>query len=120
MFAKYLRERGDKKVKSEIGIKIKNLRKNRKLTQQELADKVGMNRATICNYEVGRRIPHLPELELFAEFFGVSLEYFGVATKDEVFEVLSRAKAVFENEKISKEAKTELYRELMRFYLAME
>ena len=107
-------------MKSEIGMKLKTLRNGRKLTQQELAEKIGLNRATISNYEVGRRIPHLPELELFASFFGVGLDYFGIATKDEVFEVLSRAKEVFENEKISKDAKEDLYRELMKLYLAMK
>ena len=104
----------------EIGQKLKTLRKGRKLTQQEVADKLGLVRATISNYEVGRRSPHLSELRRFAEFYGVSLDYFGIASKDEVFELLSRAKEVFANDDIPKEQKDELYKELMRLYLNLK
>lgn len=107
-------------MKNEIAVKIKVLRNGRKITQQELADKIGLNRCTIGNYETGRRLPHLSELTLIANYFGVGLDYFGVATKDEVFEVLSRAKEVFESESVSKDTKEELYRELMKLYLAIE
>lgn len=107
-------------MKSDIGNKIKSLRKQKKITQQELADRIGLNRATISNYEVGRRIPHLPELQLFADFFGVGLDYFGVATRDEVFDALSRAKDVFENESIPRSEKEKLYKELMRLYLSLD
>lgn len=119
MFAKSLRNGDDKIVKSDIAIKIKTLRKGRKITQQELADNIGLNRCTIGNYETGRRTPHLSELTLIADYFGVGLNYFGVASKDEVFEVLSRAKEVFESETIPKDEKEDLYRELMKLYLAM-
>lgn len=107
-------------MKSEIATKIKNLRKGRKLTQQELADNIGLNRCTIGNYETGRRTPHLSELTLIADYFGVGLDYFGVATKDEVFDLLSRAKEVFESDKIKKEEKEQLYKELMKLYLSIE
>ena len=49
--------------KEEIGKKIKILRKTRGLTQQQLADKLNVKRATISNYEIGRRSPHIKELE---------------------------------------------------------
>jgi transcriptional regulator with XRE-family HTH domain len=107
-------------VKNDIALKIRTLRKGRRITQQELADNIGLNRCTIGNYETGRRTPHLSELTLIADFFGVGLDYFGVASKDEVFEVLSRAKEVFESETIPKDEKEDLYRELMKLYLAME
>lgn len=102
---------------NDIGGKLKTLRKGRKLTQQELADRLGVTRATVSNYEVGRRTPHLSELQRFAEFYGVDLSYFGVATKDEVFDLLSRAKAVFKDERIDKKKKDELYKELVKLYL---
>lgn len=110
----------DNIVKNEIAVKIKTLRKGRKITQQQLADSVGLNRCSIGNYETGRRVPHLQELTVIADYFGVGLDYFGVATKDEVFEVLSRAKEVFESENVSKDAKDDLYRELMKLYLAIK
>ena len=103
-----------------IGAKIKTLRKGRKLSQQELSEKLGISRATISNYEIGRRTPHLSELKRFAEFFGVGLDFFGVAAQDEVFDLLSRAKDLFQNDNISAEDKEELYKEIMRLYLAIQ
>ena len=103
-----------------IGKKLQTLRKGRKLSQQELAGRMGVSRATISNYEVGRRAPHLSELKRFAEFYGVGLDYFGVTSTDEVFDLLSRAKAVFESPSVSKEKKDELHLSLMQLYLSMK
>ena len=106
-------------MNDSIGTKLKILRKGRKLTQEQLAERLGVNRATISNYEIARRTPSLKELKRFAEFYGVGLDYFGVATTDEVFDLLSRAKEVFASEDISKEQKEELYKEIMKLYLSM-
>lgn len=105
---------------STIGSKLKTLRKGRGLTQLELSERLGLSRATISNYEVGRRSPHLSELRRFSEFYGVGLDYFGVETTDESFELLSRAKSVFTNTDISKAERERLYKELMRIYLDAE
>lgn len=105
---------------STIGSKLKTLRKGRKLTQVELSERLGLSRATVSNYEVGRRTPHLSELRRFAEFYGVGLDYFGVDTADEGFELLSRAKSIFLNNDIPKEERETLYKEIMKMYLSME
>ena len=105
---------------NEMGKKLQQLRKGRKLTQQQLADKMGVTRATISNYEVGRRTPHLSELERFAEFFGVGLDHFGVASTDEIFDLLTRARAVFESGNVSKEKKDDLHLALMQLYLSIK
>ena len=110
----------EKTVTTFVGKKLQELRKARRLTQQQLADKMGVTRATVSNYEVGRRAPHLSELKRFAEFYGVGLDYFGVASSDEVFELLSRAKSVFESDDVSKETKDELYLSLMQLYLSIK
>ena len=102
---------------TSIGNKLKTLRKGRGLTQVELAERMKWSRATISNYECGRRVPHLDELTALCRFFGVSMDYWGVEAKDEGFELLSRAKDVFTNQAISKEEKTKLYKEIMRMYL---
>lgn len=59
---------------SSVGHKIKILRKTRGLTQQQLADKLEIQRATISNYEIGRRSPHLKELEKIASVLGVNID----------------------------------------------
>ena len=115
-----LYERGRTSLMSAIGSKLKTLRKGRGLTQLELAERMDLSRATISNYEVGRRSPHLSELRRFAEFYGVGLDYFGVAPADEIIDLLARAKDVFENDRISDERKNELFEELMRLKLNLK
>ncbi len=101
----------------DIGRKLKTLRKGKNLTQQDVANMLGLVRATISNYEVGRRTPHLSELRRFADLYGVTLDYFGVSQKDEMYEVISRAREVFDNQNIPTSEKETLYREIMKLYL---
>ena len=109
----------DKTVNENIGKKLQQLRKGRGLTQQQLAEKMGVTRATISNYEVGRRAPHISELERFAEFYGVGLDHFGVASTDDLFDILTRAKAIFESPDVSKDAKDDLHAALLQLYLSI-
>lgn len=104
-------------MNDSISQKLRILRKERRMTQQELADALDVKRATISNYEIGRRSPHLSELRRIAEYFGVGLDYFGVAQKDDVLDLIARAKRVFEDDAIPTEKKEAVYKELMKLYL---
>lgn len=101
----------------DLGKKIKTLRKTRGLSQEDLALKLGMQRSTISNYEIGRRTPHLKELEKIADLLGVGLDYFGVEREKNVYDLVSRAKLVFEDQEISTQEKANVYKEIMRLYL---
>lgn len=103
----------------EIGQKIKVLRKARGLTQQQLADRLGLQRATISNYEIGRRTPHLSELSRLADVLGVSMEYFAVKD-DDVHNLIARARMLFENDEIPASEKAKIYKEIMRLYLELD
>lgn len=103
-----------------IGKKLKQLRKSRGLTQEQVAERVAITRSTISNYEIGRRTPHLKDLSALAGVFGVGLDYFGISAKDETFELIARAKEIFESEEVPRETKESLYREMMKLYLQME
>lgn len=105
---------------NDFGNKLKILRKGRKLTQEDVAESLGLNRSTISNYEIGRRMPSIRELKRFAEFYGVGLEYFGIDTKDEVFDLLSRARDIFQSDLVGEETKRDLYEEIMRLYLNLK
>ena len=105
---------------NNIGLKIKNLRKSRRLTQQDFADKIGVSRSTLSCYEIGQRTPNLKTLQEIAELFGIGLDYFGISATDEAFDLLARAKEVFENTSVSDEAKEQLYQEFMKLYLKMK
>lgn len=70
------------KERLSIGQKISNLRKQRKITQSQMAKDLNLVRATISNYEIGRRSPTIGDLNRFAAYFGVGLDYFGVGSDD--------------------------------------
>lgn len=62
-------------VNEQIGKKIRNLRKEKGLTQTEIADKFNLSQNAITNIETGKRELKIDELLDFASFFGVSTDY---------------------------------------------
>ena len=54
--------------------RIRELRKARKLSQEELADAVGTTRQTITSIEVGKYTASLPLAYKIARFFGMTIE----------------------------------------------
>ena len=54
---------------------IKKLRLEKKLTQQEVADKIGITRPAYTAYESGKREPDFSMLQVLADLFGVSTDY---------------------------------------------
>ena len=60
----------------EIGKLIKKARKEAKLTQTELAQKMGLSRMMISRYEVGLNNIPLDQLEKIAKFLNKSVTYF--------------------------------------------
>ena len=55
--------------------RIKLLRKEMNLTQEQLADKLNVGRTTISAYEIGSREPDFETLELIADFFNADIDY---------------------------------------------
>lgn len=78
-----------------------------------------ITRASVSNYETGRRVPHLSELRRICEAYGVGLDYLGIVPTDEVFDLMSRAREVFNNPTVSKEKKDEIYKELCKLYFSL-
>ena len=50
------------------------MRKIRRLTQEDIAEKVGVSRQAVAKWESGETIPDLEKCKLLAELFGVSLD----------------------------------------------
>lgn len=111
------KKKGCCNLSEDLGKKIKTLRKTRGLSQEDLAFKLNLQRSTISNYEIGRRTPHLKELEKIAAILGVGLDYFGIEKEKNVYDLVSRAKLVFEDEEIPSDEKANVYKEIMRLYL---
>lgn len=62
-------------LRMEIGKRIKELRKFLELTQQELADRLGVSRRAIQEWEAGRRTPSEPVLRHIEQTFSVNPEW---------------------------------------------
>jgi len=58
-----------------LGRRIKELRNNKNLTQEELAQKLNTNRPTLSNWELDRTQPGYTMLKKVADFFEVSTDY---------------------------------------------
>lgn len=50
-----------------------HLRRKAGLSQQQLADSLGLSRSAIGMYETGKREPDMETLRMFSEFFGVDM-----------------------------------------------
>ena len=62
--------------------RLRELRKQRNLTQLQLADAISVNKQTISQYERGVRRPDFDTLDLLCDFFNVSSDY--MLGKDDV------------------------------------
>ncbi|WP_337474031.1 helix-turn-helix transcriptional regulator [Jutongia sp.] len=54
---------------------FKHIREKSGLTQQQLADKLGISRSAVGMYEKGEREPNFETLELIADTFNVDMNY---------------------------------------------
>lgn len=61
------------RIHQKIAVKIRDIRKERDITQEKLALKVGLNRAYIGYIERGERKPSVDTLAKIAEGLGVKL-----------------------------------------------
>ena len=72
-----------------FGKRLKELRKERNYTQQQLGDLVGVTKVSICCYENGTRTPTLETLVDLADVLNVKVteliatDYFAVAEEDQ-------------------------------------
>lgn len=58
-----------------LGQKLAELRKKKGLSQYEMADRLGVSRGKLANYEQGSRQPDFDTLSKLADFFDVSTDY---------------------------------------------
>ncbi|HHK5536801.1 TPA: helix-turn-helix domain-containing protein [Bacillus mobilis] len=58
-----------------LGTRVKTLRKEMKLTQQALGDKVGLKKSSISEIENGNNAPSNEVLSKMTEVFGVTADY---------------------------------------------
>lgn len=59
----------------DFATRLKKLRTENQLTQDELAPELGISRSTLGMYETGKREPDFETLEVIADFFNVNMSY---------------------------------------------
>lgn len=57
-----------------IGKQLKQMRENNGMTQQELAQKIGVTQALIARYEKNAKVPSLPVTIMIADVFNCSID----------------------------------------------
>lgn len=60
---------------SIFGEKLKRLREEKGLTQENIARKLCISRATVSKYESGRRKPDIETMKTLSKYYGVSVDY---------------------------------------------
>jgi len=58
-----------------LGERLKKLRKEKRITQEELGKKVNVTKVSISGYENGNRNPDTETLQKLADFFDVTTDY---------------------------------------------
>lgn len=68
-----------------MGNKLKELRKQKRLTQKQVADRIGLAISAVSSYEAGTRYPSYDVLIKLARIFHVSTDYLlGMTDKKEI------------------------------------
>ncbi|MDY2627183.1 MAG: helix-turn-helix transcriptional regulator [Lachnospiraceae bacterium] len=57
-----------------FGAQIKKMRKERKLTQEQMAKELGVSRQAVSNWENDRNLPDIEMLILISRVFHISLD----------------------------------------------
>ena len=94
-----------KKKMFDFGLRIKELREQFKMSQEELGRRVGRSKSVISSYENNLKIPPLEILTNIAVIFHVSLDYLVGIDKNEMVSV----------ENLTKQQKKVIYTILQEF-----
>ncbi|AMQ19634.1 helix-turn-helix domain-containing protein [Geobacillus sp. JS12] len=65
-----------------LGDRLRKLRQEKKLTQEELGKKINVTKVSISGYENGNRTPDTETLQKLADFFNVTTDYLLGRTDD--------------------------------------
>ena len=86
----------------EFNEKLQELRKQKGLTQEELAERLFVSRTAISKWESGRGYPNIDSLKAIAEFFNITIdellsskEILSIAEKDSTIKIQQMRDLVF-------------------------
>lgn len=106
--------------KQEIGAFLKQLRKDKGITQDQLADDINFSRSVISRIETGEELPSYDKMQLFSSYYGVSITdlYAGKILTDEKKKEIT---PIVENveESINNEYKVKRRNLIIKFIIAI-
>ena len=93
--------------KKQLGLKIKEIRKNKKITQEKLAEIIDVDFGYISKLEVGQNYPSIQTLDKISDALGVNISEFFIFENNEQINI---------DEEIYKLLKTFSYEEKLLLY----
>ncbi|MDD4534250.1 MAG: helix-turn-helix transcriptional regulator [Prevotella sp.] len=57
-----------------LPLKLQELRKNKQLSQKDIAEAIGISKAMYCRIESGERLMQQSQIEMFADFLNANIE----------------------------------------------
>ena len=115
-----------------FGEKVKQLRKEKRLRQDEVAKAVGVSTRTIAAYEAGGRYPRKPEIyEKLAEILGCPRDYlltekeefveeagkkYGSRGRKQATEAINSLSGLFAGGELSEQDRDEVFRAITQMY----
>ena len=81
---------------TELGVKVKILRKNNSVKQESLAKVLGISKGQMCNLENGKRNFSLGQLQKICDYFNIDLSYFFLLeNNDSCLNIFTKVKLLF-------------------------
>lgn len=71
---KHIKRKRPAEISLRFVARLKQLRQEKGWSQMDLAQRLGLQKTSVANYEQGMSFPPLPTLEKMARLFGVSLD----------------------------------------------
>lgn len=103
---------------SDIGAKLKELRLARNLTQQEIAEQMGVSRVYYSQWESNDRRINAEQLIQLAKIADVPLNYFSDESPDvTMLQIKLQLASVFNDAGIPEADRDKVYQDIMKIYL---
>ena len=81
-------------VREVFSNRLKMLRKEKKIKQEQLAEALNIGKSSVGNYEIGTRLPDADVVVALADYFNVSADYLLGRTNDRLTTVDSADKVI--------------------------
>ena len=99
----HIYNRGERMENKVFAERIKKLRIETKMTQQELGSKFGLTSTGVSYWESGKAIPNMEMMNKLSDFFGVTIDYLigknEIDENDEGMILFRKAEKVNESDK---------------------